>query len=60
MRIKGKANRGDIMVGAYYRPLDQEEEVDETFYRQLQVASRSQALVPKKLVKGLEHMSCEE
>jgi len=36
---------GDIAVGVYYRPPDQEEEVDEAFYRQLQAASLSQALV---------------
>ncbi|GAB0210390.1 mitochondrial enolase superfamily member 1 [Grus japonensis] len=36
---------GDTVVGVYYRPPDQEEEVDEAFYRQLEVASRSQALV---------------
>jgi len=33
------------MVGVYYRPPDQEEEFDEAFYRQLQAASQSQALV---------------
>jgi len=32
-------------VGVYYRPPDQEEKVDEAFYRQLQAASQSQALV---------------
>jgi len=36
---------GDIIVGVHYRPPDQEEEVDEAFYRQLQVASQSQAMV---------------
>ncbi|GAB0206587.1 hypothetical protein GRJ2_003124300 [Grus japonensis] len=36
---------GDTVVGVYYRPPDQEEEVDEAFCRQLIVASRSQALV---------------
>lgn len=41
--MKGQASRGDIVVGVYYRPLDQED--DEAFYRQLQVASHSQALV---------------
>ncbi|GAB0206453.1 hypothetical protein GRJ2_003110900 [Grus japonensis] len=45
VRIKGQANMGDTVVGVYYRPPDQEEEVDEAFYRQLEVASRSQALV---------------
>jgi len=32
-------------VGVYYRPTDQEKQVDEAFYRQQQVASQSQALV---------------
>jgi len=39
-------------VGVYYRPPDQEEEVDEAFYKQLQAASQSQALV---LVEDLNH-----
>jgi len=34
-RIKGQAHTGDIIVGVYHRPPDQEEEVDEAFYRQL-------------------------
>ena len=33
VRIKGQAHTGDITVGVYYRPPDQEEEVDEAFYR---------------------------
>ena len=45
MRIKGQPHTGDNVVGVYYRPPDQEEEVDEAFYRQLKVASQSQALV---------------
>ena len=45
VRIKGQALTGDITVGVYYRPPDQEEEVDEAFYRQLQAVSQSQALV---------------
>jgi len=32
-------------VGVYYRTPDQEEEVDEAFYRQLQAASQTRALV---------------
>jgi len=36
---------GDVIVGVYYRPPDQEEEVNEAFYRQLKVALQSQALV---------------
>ena len=35
MRIKGQAHMGDTIMGVYYRPPDQEEEVDEAFYRQL-------------------------
>ncbi|GAB0187639.1 mitochondrial enolase superfamily member 1 [Grus japonensis] len=45
VRIKGQANMGDTVVGVYYVPLDQEEEVNEAFYRQLEVALRSQVLV---------------
>ena len=33
------------MAGVYYRPPDQEEEVDEGLFLQLQKASRSQALI---------------
>jgi len=44
VRIKGQAHIGDVIVGVYYRPPDQEEEV-EVFYRQLQAALQSQALV---------------
>jgi len=36
---------GDVIVGVCYRAPDQEEEVDEAFYRQLKVASQSEALV---------------
>ncbi|GAB0177486.1 hypothetical protein GRJ2_000213900 [Grus japonensis] len=45
VRIKEKANMGDTVVGVYCRQPDQDEEVNEAFYRQLEVASRSQALV---------------
>jgi len=45
LRIKGQAHKGDITVGVYYRPPDQEQEVDEAFYSQLKAASQSQALV---------------
>jgi len=45
VRIKGQPQMGDIIVGVYYRPHDQEEEVDEAFYKQLQAASQSQPLV---------------
>lgn len=36
---------GDTVVSVYYRPPDQEEEVDELFHRQLKVDSGSQALI---------------
>jgi len=36
---------GDIVVGVYYRPPEQDEEVAEAFYRQLKVVFESQALV---------------
>ena len=45
MRIKGQAGKGDTVVGVYYRPPDQDEEADEAFQKQLDVASHSQALV---------------
>ncbi|KAJ7413876.1 mitochondrial fission process protein 1 [Pitangus sulphuratus] len=43
--IKGQTSEGNIVVGVCYRSPDQEEEVDEAFYRQLEAASKSQALV---------------
>ena len=45
MKIRDQANRGNFVVGVYYRPPDQEEEVDEGLFLQLQKASRSQALI---------------
>ncbi|KAK4810586.1 hypothetical protein QYF61_007323 [Mycteria americana] len=45
VRIRGKANKADIVVGACYRPPNQDEETDEIFYKQLGEASRSLALV---------------
>ena len=35
VRIRGKANRADVVVGVYYRPPTQDREVDEIFYRHL-------------------------
>ena len=35
VRIKGQAGMGDTVVNVYYRPPDQDEKVDEAFYRQL-------------------------
>ncbi|KAK4823236.1 hypothetical protein QYF61_000096 [Mycteria americana] len=45
MRIRGKANKADIVVGVCYRPPNQDEETDELFYKQLGEASQSLALV---------------
>ena len=45
MKIKGQANTGDAVVGVQYGLADQEEQVDEAFYGQLEMASQSQALV---------------
>ncbi|TRZ07325.1 hypothetical protein HGM15179_019139 [Zosterops borbonicus] len=45
VRIKGKANKADILLGVCYRPRNQEEEVDNLFYKQLETVSGSSALV---------------
>ncbi|KAK4813002.1 hypothetical protein QYF61_004178 [Mycteria americana] len=45
VRIRGKANKADIVVGVCYRPPNQDEGTDELFYKQLGEASRSLALV---------------
>ncbi|KAK4812337.1 hypothetical protein QYF61_017114 [Mycteria americana] len=45
IRIRGKANKADIVVGVCYRPPNQDEKADELFYKQLGEASRSLALV---------------
>ncbi|TRZ10660.1 hypothetical protein HGM15179_016453 [Zosterops borbonicus] len=44
-RIKRKSNRADIQLGVCYRPPNQEEEVDNIFYKQLENISGSPALV---------------
>ncbi|RMB99766.1 hypothetical protein DUI87_23768 [Hirundo rustica rustica] len=44
VRIKGKANKADILLGVCYHPPNQEEEVD-LFYNQLGNVSGSSALV---------------
>ncbi|KAK4822567.1 LOW QUALITY PROTEIN: hypothetical protein QYF61_016136 [Mycteria americana] len=44
VRIRGKANKADIVVGVCYRPPNQDEETDELFYKQLGEASQSLAL----------------
>ena len=50
IKIKKQTSMGDIVVDFCYRPPDQEEQVDEALYRQLEVAPCSQALV----VMGLQ------
>ncbi|KAJ7422536.1 mitochondrial fission process protein 1 [Pitangus sulphuratus] len=45
VRIRGKANKADILVGVSYRPPNQEDEDDELFYEQLEDVSKSPALV---------------
>ena len=45
VRIKGQTGMGDTVVGVYYMPPDQDEELDEAFYRELIAASQLQALV---------------
>ncbi|KAJ7402889.1 hypothetical protein BTVI_82469 [Pitangus sulphuratus] len=44
VRTEGQASEGDTL-GIYYRPPNQEKEVDEAFYRQFEAASKSQAVV---------------
>ncbi|RMC15950.1 hypothetical protein DUI87_08157 [Hirundo rustica rustica] len=45
VRIKGKAKKADILLGVCYHPPNQEEEVDNLFYKQLEKISVSSALV---------------
>ncbi|RMB99816.1 hypothetical protein DUI87_23593 [Hirundo rustica rustica] len=45
VKIKGKANKADILLGVCYRPPNQDEEVDNLFYKQLNNVSGSSALV---------------
>ncbi|KAJ7428451.1 hypothetical protein WISP_01229 [Willisornis vidua] len=44
-RIRGKANKADILVGVCYSPPNQDDEGDEFFYKQLADVSRSAVLV---------------
>jgi len=52
VRIKGQTNMCDVALGVCCRLPDQGKHVDEAFYRQLEVASHSQALV---LVRDFYH-----
>ncbi|GAB0193288.1 mitochondrial enolase superfamily member 1 [Grus japonensis] len=43
--MRGKANKADILLGVCYRPPNQDEEVDEVFYKRLAEVSQPLALV---------------
>ena len=53
VRIRRQTGTGDAVLDVCYRP-DQEEEVDEAFFRQLEKASQSQALA---LMRDFNHPS---
>lgn len=44
-RIKRKANKGDVVVGLFYRLPSQDDHTDELFYKELRDISRSATLV---------------
>lgn len=44
-KINRQTNTGNVMVDAYYRTPDQEEEPDEAFFRQLEETLHLQGLV---------------
>ena len=39
VKIRGRADKADILVGICYRPPNQDEETDEVFYEQLAEAA---------------------
>ncbi|GAB0187578.1 hypothetical protein GRJ2_001223100 [Grus japonensis] len=45
IRMRGKANKADILLGVCYRPPSQDEEADEAFYKQLAEVSQPLVLV---------------
>ena len=45
VKIRGRADKADILVGVCYRLPNQDEETDEVFYEQLAEAVQSPALV---------------
>jgi len=45
VKIRGKANKADILLWICYRPPNQDEEVDEVFYKRLAEVSLSLALL---------------
>lgn len=44
VKIKGRAGTSDIMVEVCYKPPYQEDQSDEALYRQIKIASCSQAM----------------
>jgi len=46
VKIRDRGNKGNLVMGAYYRPSDQEEPTDQAFFFQLQEASCSQSFIP--------------
>jgi len=45
VKTRGKANEADILLGVCYRSPNQDEEVDDIFYKRLAEVSQSLALV---------------
>jgi len=45
VKMRGKANKADILLGVCYRPPNQDKEVDEVCYKRLAEVSQSLALV---------------
>jgi len=45
VKMKGKANKADILLGVCYRPPNQDEETDAVFYKRLAEVSQLLALV---------------
>lgn len=41
IRIKGQANKVDVIVGVYYKPPSQVDNTDQLFYKELRENSRS-------------------
>jgi len=45
VKMRGKANKADLLLEVGYRPPNQDEEVNEVFYKRLAEVSQSLALV---------------
>jgi len=45
VRIRDRGNKGNLVVGVYYRPPDQGQPTDEAFFLELQETSHSQSLI---------------